>query len=356
LESALNKVMQLFRYINGKDVFEAFYKKDLAKRLLLNKTASQDLERSMISRLKTECGADFTSKLEGMFKDMSLSKDVMDVYETSDELKARVEAVEKRVQKMADAGSEGSDMIQGVVEMHIHVLTTGFWPTYPPSKIRLPAPLQEEQKVFEHFYHKKYSGRKMMWQHSLGVVSVRAHFPKGRKELALSCYQASVLMLFNGMGEGDKLLFKDILSSVEMDVAELKVTLQSLACGKVRVIKKRPKGKEVEETDHFIVAHDFKDKRRRIKINQIQIKETVKEKTEVHESVARDRIHVIDAAIVRIMKTRTKLRHNELITQIYNQLKFPAETSSLKKRIESLIDREYIERDEQDTTMYNYLA
>ena len=65
---------------------------------------------------------------------------------------------------------------------------------------------------------------------------------------------------------------------------------------------------------------------------------------------------MIDAAIVRIMKTRTKLRHNELITQIYNQLKFPAETSALKKRIESLIDREYIERDEQDTTMYNYLA
>jgi cullin-4 len=248
-------------------------------------------------------------------------------------------------------------MTQGVVDMHIHVLTTGFWPTYPPSKVLLPTTLQEELKVFESFYHKKYSGRKMMWQHSLGVVSMRASFPKGRKELALSCYQASVLILFNGMGEGDQLTFKDILSKVEMDVGELKVTLQSLACGKVRVIKKRPKGgKEVEESDYFIVAHDFKDKRRRIKINQIQIKETIKEKTEVHESVARDRIHVIDAAIVRIMKTRTKLRHNELITQIYNQLKFPAETSALKKRIESLIDREYIERDEQDTTMYNYLA
>ena len=94
----------------------------------------------------------------------------------------------------------------------------------------------------------------------------------------------------------------------------------------------------------------------RIKINQIQIKETKKEKAEVHESVLRDRMHVMDAAIVRIMKTRKKLVHNELIAEIYNQLKFPAETSALKKRIESLIDREYIERDENDTTMYNYLA
>lgn len=53
VENNLDRVMTLFRYINGKDVFEAFYKKDLAKRLLLNKSASFDTERSMISKLKT---------------------------------------------------------------------------------------------------------------------------------------------------------------------------------------------------------------------------------------------------------------------------------------------------------------
>ena len=358
LEDALNSVMQLFRYINGKDVFEAFYKKDLAKRLLLNKTASQDLERNMISRLKTECGADFTSKLEGMFKDMTLSKEVMDVYEASEELKLHEIKVQTRVENDTNnaTNKEMSSKIQGPIEMNIHVLTTGFWPTYKPSKVRLPNILEDERKIFETFYNKKYSGRKMVWQHSLGVVSVKAHFPKGRKELSVSCYQATVLMLFNNMSEGDRLSFTDIATSVDMDKEELKRTLQSLACGKVRVIKKRPKSKEVSETDEFIVAHDFKDRRLRIKINQIQIKETKKEKEEVHESVLRDRMHVMDAAIVRIMKTRKKLVHNELISEIYNQLKFPAETASLKKRIESLIDREYIERDENDTTMYNYLA
>ena len=64
-------------YISGKDVFEAFYKKDLAKRLLLGKSASVDAEKSMLSKLKQECGSAFTSKLEGMFKDMELSKDIM---------------------------------------------------------------------------------------------------------------------------------------------------------------------------------------------------------------------------------------------------------------------------------------
>ena len=163
------------------------------------------------------------------------------------------------------------------------------------------------------------------------------------------------------MGEGDRLTYSDISEQVDMNKEDLNRTLQSLSCGKVRVIKKRPKrpkhNKDInEKEDYFVVAHDFKDRRLRIKINQIQIKETKKEKKEVHESVIRDRIHVLDAAVVRIMKTRKKLNHNELISEIFNQIKFPAETSSIKKRIESLIDREYIERDEQDYSMYNYLA
>ncbi|KAJ8783267.1 hypothetical protein J1605_009350 [Eschrichtius robustus] len=77
LERILDKIMILFRFIHGKDVFEAFYKKDLAKRLLVGKSASVDAEKSMLSKLKHECGAAFTSKLEGMFKDMELSKDIM---------------------------------------------------------------------------------------------------------------------------------------------------------------------------------------------------------------------------------------------------------------------------------------
>lgn len=52
LERLMDKVMILFRFINGKDVFEAFYKKDLAKRLLLGKSASVDAEKSMLSKLK----------------------------------------------------------------------------------------------------------------------------------------------------------------------------------------------------------------------------------------------------------------------------------------------------------------
>ena len=53
METSLEQCLALFRFIQGKDIFEAFYKKDLAKRLLLSKSASIDAEKSMLSKLKS---------------------------------------------------------------------------------------------------------------------------------------------------------------------------------------------------------------------------------------------------------------------------------------------------------------
>ncbi|CAG0892523.1 unnamed protein product [Darwinula stevensoni] len=81
----LDGAMALFRFLPEKDAFQRFYEKHLAERLLLE-SASEEVERSMVSRLKTECGSQFTAKLEGMLKDMAVSKAI------AKELKHRVAA------------------------------------------------------------------------------------------------------------------------------------------------------------------------------------------------------------------------------------------------------------------------
>lgn len=86
------------------------------------------------------------------------------------------------------------------------------------------------------------------------------------------------------------------------------------------------------------------------------MKETVEENQQTNERVFQDRQYQIDAAIVRIMKTRKSLSHNLLITELFQQLKFAVKPQDLKKRIESLIDREYLERDQKNSQVYNYLA
>ncbi|KAL9253206.1 Cullin-4-like protein [Drosera capensis] len=324
LEGTLDKVLVLFRFIQGKDVFEAFYKKDLAKRLLLGKSASIDAEKSMISKLKTECGSQFTNKLEGMFKDIELSKEINESFRQSSQARTKLPCG---------------------IEMSVHVLTTGYWPTYPPMDVELPRELTTYQDIFKEFYLSKYSGRRLMWQNSLGHCVLKAEFSKGRKELAVSLFQAVVLMLFN---DADKLSLQDIKDATRIEDKELRRTLQSLACGKVRVLQKIPKGREVEDNDCFLFNDTFTAPLYRIKVNAIQMKETVEENTSTTERV--------DAAIVRIMKTRKVLSHTLLITELFQQLKFPIKPADLKKRIESLIDREYLERDKNNPQIYNYLA
>lgn len=331
LERLLDKIMVLFRFIHGKDVFEAFYKKDLAKRLLVGKSASVDAEKSMLSKLKQECGGGFTCKLEGMFKDMELSKDINITYK----------------QHLA-ASSEA-----GGLELSVYILTMGFWPSYPPVEVRLPVALTRQQDHFTKFYLAKHSGRKLQWQATLGHCVLRAHFTQGNKELQVSLFQALVLLLFN---DGDNLSFEDIKTATNIEEGELRRTLQSLACGKARVLTKTPRGREVDDADFFAFNGDFTNKLFRIKINQIQMKETSEEQKATEERVFQDRQYQIDAAIVRVMKMRKALSHNLLISELYNQLKFPVKPADLKKRIESLIDRDYMERDKDNPNQYNYVA
>jgi cullin-4 len=323
--------MHIFRFINGKDVFEAFYKKDLAKRLLVGKSASVDAEKSMLSKLKQECGAGFTSKLEGMFKDMELSKELMLAFK----------------QHLSNMKTEGS------IDMTVSILTMGFWPNYQPMEVNLPSEMVQYQEIFKKFYLGKHSGRKLQWQPNLGHCVLRASFPSGNKELQVSLFQVLVLLLFN---DEDELTWEDIKQRTAIEETELSRTLQSLACGKARVLSKIPKGRDVEKGDKFVFNAEFRNKLFRIKINQIQMKETQEEQETTQERVFQDRQYQIDAAIVRIMKTRKTLTHNLLITELYDQLKFPVKPQDLKKRIESLIERDYLERDKDNSNTYHYVA
>jgi len=331
LERLLDKIMVLFRFIHGKDVFEAFYKKDLAKRLLVNKSASVDAEKSMLSKLKQECGSAFTSKLEGMFKDMELSKELMFAFK----------------QHLNNVKNESS------IDMTVSVLTMGYWPTYQPMEVVLPQEMVRLQEIFKKFYMSKHSGRKLQWQPNLGSCVLKSRFKAGQKELQVSQFQALVLLPFN---DSDEIQFEDIKAKTNIEDSELRRTLQSLACGKARVLTKNPKGKDIEDGDKFSFNAEFKHQLYRIKINQVQLKETQEEQTNTQERVFQDRQYQIDAAIVRIMKTRKQLPHNLLLTELYDQLKFPVKPSDLKKRIESLIERDYLSRDNENPNTYHYVA
>merc|ERR1719226_472459 len=148
----------------------------------------------------------------------------------------------------------------------------------------------------------------------------------------------------------------EIAEATNIEDGELRRTLQSLACGKARVLQKMPRGKDINDGDKFVYNKDFTHQLFHIKINQVQLKETNDEQKATEERVFQDRQFQIDAAIVRIMKMRKTLTHTLLLNELYTQLKFPVKPTDLKKRIESLIDRDYMERDKDNANQYNYVA
>lgn len=138
--------------------------------------------------------------------------------------------------------------------------------------------------------------------------------------------------------------------------AEVKRTLQSLACAKLRPLTKHPRGKEINTTDAFSINMTFEHPKYRVKINQVQLKETKEENKETHIRVAEDRNFECQAAIVRILKSRKTISHQELVAEVIKATmsRGVLGVGDIKKNIDRLIEKDYMEREEGN--MYSYIA
>jgi len=360
IDDILNKAMIMFRFLSEKDVFERYYKNHLAKRLLSSKTLSDETEKQMIQKLRQECGCQFTSKLDGMFKDISLSVTINDEFKNRNRSNLNI-------------------------DLNMKILTTGYWPTQAQTQQSiLPTVALNAFNEFKDFYLAKHTGRQLTLQANMGTADLNAIFygnpkkkqiqsldegnsettatpekPRERKHiLTCSTYQMVVLMAFN---KKDQWTFEELVAETDIPEKECNRCLLSMVHGKVtqRILKKDPPKGDIKKTDVISVNDNFVSKLYKVKIlsaaksgeNEVETKET---RTKVDE----DRRHEIEAAIVRIMKSRKNLNHNQLVAECIDQLKarFSPTPIVIKKRIEALIEREYLTRDNGDRKLYKYVA
>jgi cullin-4 len=109
-----------------------------------------------------------------------------------------------------------------------------------------------------------------------------------------------------------------------------------------RVLLKKPPGKEVNPDDLLIWNKGFSSDRVKFKINSIQQDLSSEESKQTNEQVAIDRVSVLEATIVRIMKGKKTMTLQLLIDAVVTEVskRFPPDIKDLKKRVESLIERE----------------
>ncbi|CAK9861802.1 unnamed protein product [Sphagnum jensenii] len=330
IEDTLEKVVKLLAYISDKDLFAEFYRKKLARRLLFDKSANDDHERSILTKLKQQCGGQFTSKMEGMVTDLTLARENQTSFE----------------EYLSEAATSNPG-----IDLTVTVLTTGFWPSYKSSDLALPAEMVKCVEVFKEFYQTKTKHRKLTWIYSLGTCNITGKFDAKPIELVVTTYQAAVLLLFNTT---ERLSYTDIKGQLNLTDEDIMRLLHSLSCAKYKILNKEPNSKAVSETDSFEFNTKFTDKMRRIKIPL----PPMDEKKKVIEDVDKDRRYAIDASIVRIMKSRKVLPHQQLVLECIEQLgrMFKPDFKVIKKRVEDLIAREYLERDKDNPNMFKYLA
>ncbi|CAL5874963.1 uncharacterized protein PFLUO_LOCUS9266 [Penicillium psychrofluorescens] len=357
VDTLLDNGITMLRYIKDKDLFETYYKKHLSRRLLMKRSASMDAERQMISKMKMEVGNQFTQRIEAMFKDMTISGDLTNSYK----------------EHIARSG----DPDQKRVDLEINVLTSTMWPMeiMPATKegtVQLPCIFPREidslKQSFEKFYLDKHNGRKLSWQASMGTADVRASFHRSngkvqRYELNVSTHALIILMLFNDVPSSESLTYEEIQVQTRIPDHDLIRNLQSLAVApKTRVLKKEPMSKDVKPTDRFFFNNEFQSPFVKVRIGVVSgganKVESLDQRKETEKKMNDERGGSIEAAIVRIMKQRKTLIHSQLMTEVLSQLsaRFVPDVNMVKRRIESLIDREYLERVSEEPPTYGYVA
>jgi cullin 1 len=326
VEVSLDQIVELFAYLTEKDMFAEYYRNQLAKRLLSQRSTSDDAEKLMITKLKVQCGTQFTSKMEGMLSDLAVGQ------------QQRAE-FEQRMRQIENAS----------LDFSVQVLTVGFWPSYKSTDVTLTSEMTRCMNVFKEWHDTKHSKRKLQWIMTQGNASVRGTFGKKTFDFQVSTLQAIALDAFS---DGVALTLDELSKKLNMEEHLLKPVMHSLSCGKVKVILKTPPGNKINGTDSFTANAKFTSNLRKIRIPMASI-----DSTNSIKRVEEDRSFAVEASIVRIMKARKTLKHQALVAEVMNQMSFfNPDVRTIKKKIESLIEREYLERNADNAGVYNYLA
>jgi len=275
LDATLTQIMTVFKYIEDKDVFQKFYSRMLARRLVHSNSSSDDAETSMISKLKEACGFEYTNKLQRMFQDMQISKDL----NTGFREHTKVLQLDKQP-----------------LDSSYSILGTSFWPlTAPNTTFNPPAEVQADLDRFSLFYKNKHEGRKLTWLWQLCKGELKASYCKAAKTpytFQVSVYQMAILLLFN---EKDTQTYEDVLSATQLTNEVHDAAMGILLKAKILLMK--PDGDKPGPGKTFHLNYDFKSKKIRVNLNISTKTESKQEEADTNKTIEEDRQLVLQVSI-----------------------------------------------------------
>ena len=213
--------------------------------------------------------------------------------------------------------------------------------------------LTEVFKYFEMFYLAKHGQRHLTILNNYGSLELGTLFCAKGYTLVVNPYQAAIILLFN---ENSKLNLQQIKESTHLTENTLKSNLLPLFNPKMKLFTKESSGKTINSEENISLSLNFSCTS--IKINYLpkKVKKVESETNIDDKAIENERKFVVDSVIVRIAKGRKTIRHNDLMAEVLRQVvMFKPQVQLIKAQIESLIQREFLKRDDDDKSLYIYL-
>lgn len=382
-----------FLVCSFEDSLEFFehHRKHFMRRLLSpERKFSVDLEEFLLTKLKEYKGEQFTRKLSSMLND-AIGDKVNNLHSAFD-------------QHCEGKGSEKKPKIkfEGLI------LNDGSWPLAKHDKFPLPGQPNEFIEAtgsFEEFFSTREQAKKLRWLYGLGKVNVTMNIQwpygtngrpsdKGASSFTaiVSPLQASILALFNSSSEWTTETLLGALwpdsskggtlyigggsdAPVEMNLSQQLLSALEPLCNRdgktpFKLISK--KGEETETKSSEITTKDILVRVQKVVVSKESkgspkreivfpfqsVKNVISSGNAVDRYVEQERSSLIECAVVKLMKTKVKMRWEQLYAATVEDLKsrFTPAKSKVKQRVESLIDRDFIARDQNDSNVFHYVS
>lgn len=323
----------ILRYVENKDEFENHYRRLLAKRLINGNTRSDELEEGILLKLQDTNTIEYTSKINRMFEDMK----------SSESLKQRV----KEVIGYNPAIGDFTPLI----------LAQSMWPFVHNEdyNLKIAPELQDSLKAVEAEYTKIHTERNLQWLWNHGKNEVKANLSRKGKPpfiFTVSNVQLMILLAFNKSGTYSFESLHDVVG-VSKGVFEAHLT----PFVKFKLIEQSPSSAPLSDPQVTLtMVTEYKSKKLKVNFVSSIKNEQKQEEDDTSKELDESRKNYLTASIVRIMKARKTMKHNDLVNEVLLQAqsRFKAKLIDLKRAIEYLLEKEYLAR--VDGNSYEYLA
>jgi len=407
IEAFFGDVVKIVAYFTSRDVFFECSKRHLCQRLLSTKR-NEDLEASFLNKLKAQFGQNMVRHLQGMLNDVA--------GEGKENLQKEFEEYLSKNKVGKNDTIDGVAFTARLLkESHWPV-----FPEDKIQLQLFSQPMEKCRATFEKFYKESKSERRVRWLFNHGEVEVDTGFkPQEKKttkkttkskskatkstiKLTVSPFQSQLLCLFNQKKEWTAPEMCQVLfpTGAQIKEEELLASLFSAMSplvfdpkGPIGLVlteedkKKMEEGKEGGEEKDKEKGEGEEKKRKKKKEATLEERDLTKEdkfflKSEISSTLLRiqyatesakrqksnqgtidkyvrkKREFMLDAAMVRVMKARNAIKWTQFQTEVLKlvQKEWTPSAKEMKKRLGSLMERDFIKRSEEDENLLMYIA